>query len=177
MMHHMNSEEISSFWEFERRRYRTNQSPLIFSEVYEEFLGHKLQDSREDWENGAEEWFYLDAESTEHEWEQWRLDRAVPDEDKSETERSAHVSWEGCRDACLEHDECFQYSWHDECCSMDRSFRLGKPARGADDEKMRTMSGWNVDKIKVWMDANDDCEKRVDWPDPVKEARELAEYY
>lgn len=185
MMHHMNSEEISSFWEFERRRYATDQSPLVFREVYEHFLAPKLQDSREDWDNGAAEWFYLDnnaaALSTEdggHDppWEPWRLDRAVPDEVKTEAEAQAHESWEACRDACLAHGECFQYSWRDGCCSMDRSFKMGKPVRRPDEERMRTMSGWNVDKIKEWMDANDDCEDRVDWPGPVKEAMELAAY-
>lgn len=170
MMHHMNSEEISSFWEFERKRYRTNQNPLIFAEVYDEFFGAKLQPVREDWENAADDWFYIDFNRIGHEWEDWRIGRAAKEEDKKEGEKVAHASWEGCRAACLEHGECFQFSWHDECCAMHRSFRLGKPVKKEQETRLRTVSGWNVDKINTWIEQQGQCGDRVQWPDPVRES-------
>lgn len=48
-MHHMNSEEISAFWRFERRRYRTNKKPLLFGEVFDEFLTSKISSRCDDW--------------------------------------------------------------------------------------------------------------------------------
>lgn len=176
MMHHMNSEEISSFWEFERRRYRTSpQAPLLFSEVYREFFGPRLQAVRDDWDNASEDWFYLDRDSAEHEWEAWRLARSPADEDKTEAERTAHASADECRAACLEHPECLQYRWHDECCAMHRSFRVGKPVKRAEDDGKRQMSGWDVDKIELWIAENSDCEERVWWPEVVKQGRQHLE--
>lgn len=165
----MNSEEISSFWEFERKRYRTNQKPLIFSEVYDEFFGSKLQPVREDWDNAADDWFYIDFDRPEHTWEEWRIGRSVQEEVKSETEKIAHASWESCRAACLEHEECYQFNWHNQCCAMHRSFKLGKPMKKELDENMRTISGWNVDKITKWIEEQGQCDDRVEWPDPVRE--------
>lgn len=169
MMHHMNSEEISSFWEFERKRYRTNKEPLVFKEVYEHFFGSKLQPVREHWDNGSGDWFYIDFARAEYTWEPWRIDRSVKEEDKSETQKGAHASWEGCRAACLEHKWCFQFNWHDECCGMHSSFMLGKPMKKEAVERMRTVSGWNVDRINRWIEEEGQCGERVEWPDTVKE--------
>lgn len=166
----MNSEEISSFWEFERKRYRTNQKPLIFKEVFEEFVGSKLTSVREDWDNAADDYFYIDFDRTDYRWEEWRIGRAAKEETKTETDKVAHVNWENCRAACLEQDRCFQFSWHNQCCSMHRSFKLGKPMRKAHDENMRTISGWNVEKINKWIEEHGQCGDRVEWPDPVKGA-------
>lgn len=174
MMHHMNSEEISSFWEFERRRYRTKQTPLLFSEVYAEFFAPQLRSTRDDWDNASEDWFYLDRNATEHAWEAWRVDRSPEDEDKTEAERTAHLSADDCRVACLEHPECLQYRWHNECCSMHRSFRIGKPVKRPEDEMERHMSGWDIDKIEQWIEENSDCEERIWWPGVVREAQHLV---
>lgn len=168
MMHHMNSEEISTFWEFERRRYRADQTPLLFRDVYEALLGPQLRATRDDWDNASGDWFYLDRGAAGRDWEQWRVDRAARDEDKTEAGRAAHESAEACRAACLEHAECLQYLWHDECCAMSRNVRLGKPVRRAKEDGKRKMSGWNVDRIKQWIAANSDCEERIGWPEPVK---------
>lgn len=165
----MNSEEISAFWEFERRRYRTNQKPLVFREVYEEFIAPNIREIREDWDNGSEDWFYIDAESA-HESPEWRVNRAKKEEDKSETEKSAHVNWENCHAACLEHEECFQFTWHDESCAMHRTFRMGKPVKKESEEKKRTISGWNIDRIKEWIKSHGDCEGKTEWPDAVRQA-------
>lgn len=169
-MHHMNSEEISTFWEFERKRYRMNQKPLIFKEVYDEFIGNKIKPVREDWDNGADDWFLIDFARPDQDWEEWRIGRATKEEDKTETEKLAHASWENCRAACLEHEQCYMFNWHNQCCSMHRSFKLGKPEQIDYEEDMRTISGWNVDKIQSWIEEQGQCGDRVEWPGPVSEA-------
>ncbi|KAF3765667.1 family 31 glycosyltransferase [Cryphonectria parasitica EP155] len=175
MMHHMNSEEISSFWDFERKRYRTNHKPLVFSEVYDEFISSKLRDVREDWDNASDGWFYIDTESKDHAWEDWRIRKAKKEDEKTELGKAAHASWEGCRAACLEHDDCFQFMWHNECCAMHADFKLGKPVKKEDKEKQRYISGWDVDKVKSWIAEKGDCGDRVEWPDVVKPFLEPSE--
>lgn len=174
MMHHMNSEEISSFWEYERRRYRKDQSPLLFKEVFQDLIYPKLQHShsREDWDNFSDDWYYIDFDRPDHQWEEWRVGRSVLEEKKTETERRAHASWQDCQAACDEHAECFQYFWHNECCAMHRSFRLGTPRKKSDDETLRHISGWNLDRIDQWLEQNGGCDDRIDWPELVRAAIE-----
>lgn len=172
MLHHMNSEEISSFWEYERKRYQTKQTPLLFKDVYQEFVEPKLQRSREDWDNHADDWFYIDFEDPHHEWEEWRVGRSVTEDEKTETERKAHLNWQNCQAACEEHKDCFQFKWTDDCCSMHRSIRLGRPTKKGKDEKKRIMSGWNLGLIDKWNREYGDCKDRVDWPGLVHSAIE-----
>lgn len=167
MMHHMNSEEISSFWEFERRRYQTQQMPLVFAEVYQEFIAPQIRDMREDWDNASDEFFLLDFDMP---WEDWRKDRAVTEEMKSEADKVGHTSWEACREACMQRDNCYQWYWHDEVCCMQTNFRLGRPMKKEEEPVRRSISGWNVDKINRWIEEAGQCGSRVEWPDVVKYA-------
>lgn len=168
----MNSEEISLFWEYERRRYRTNQKPLIFKEVFEDLIHPRLQDSRDDWDNFSDDWYYIDFNRSDPEWEEWRVGRSVIEELKTETEKKAHESWQDCQAACNEHSRCFQFFWHNECCAMHGSFRLGTPRKKSEDERLRHISGWNLEKINAWLVEHGDCNDRVDWPDLVRIAIE-----
>lgn len=169
-MHHMNSEEISSFWEFERRRYRTHQMPLVFSEVYHEFIAPQLRDVREDWDNASDDFFLLDFNKTDPEWEVWRMDRSIREDEKTEAEKVAHTSWENCRAACLQRENCYQWYWHDEVCSMQTNFRLGRPMKKEEEEIHRSTSGWDIEKINKWIAEEGQCAGRVEWPDVVKYA-------
>lgn len=175
MMHHMNSEEISMFWEYERKRYRSNQTPLVYREVFEDLILPRLQPSRDNWDNFADDWFVIDFNRTDYHWEEWRVGRSTREEYKTETEKKAHENWQNCQAACYEHSECFQYFWHNEVCAMHRSFRLGTPRPTSEDETLRHVSGWNVDKINGWLAENGDCAGRVDWPDLVRIAIEGAQ--
>lgn len=172
MMHHMNSEEISMFWEYERRRYRRDQKPLIFKEVFQDLVHPRLQTNRDDWDNGSDDWFYIDFDRPDHQWEEWRVGRSVLEEKKTETEKTAHESWQNCQAACLEHEQCFQYFWHNQVCAFHSSFRLGWPRKASEDETLRHISGWNLEKIDRWVEENGDCGDRVDWPDLVRIAIE-----
>lgn len=162
-MHHMNSEEVSEFWEFESQRYASTQSPLVLKEVYHMFFEPKLVPMREDWDNHSDDWFYIDSDAQDHEWEDWRVGKAVSEEDKSELEKKAHEGFDDCARACEEHEECFQFVWQDDCCGMKRSFKLGRPVKREEEEKMRAKSGWDVAKIKKWVKDQGEC-KEVIWP-------------
>lgn len=162
-MHHMNSEEISKFWAFERQRYADSQSPLVFKEVYHSFLEPKLVESREDWDNSSDDWFYIGADAQDDELEDWRVDRALMEEEKSELGKKAHESSEDCARACKEHEECFQWIWRDDYCGMKSSFLLGRPLKREDGEKSAT-SGWDLVKIKKWVKVQGDCEEVI-WPE------------
>ena len=167
-MHHMNSEEISSFWEFERRRYAAQNLPtappvLTMKDIYTEFLAPKLQHKREDWDNLSDDWYYLDKDSKDHEWEDWRLGRTRQESDLNELEKKAHLSFENCRKACESVDECFQFRWSNDCCGFSKAFMLGKPVKKDSNEKKRSMSGWAVEKIHKWIDEQGEC-KKINWP-------------
>lgn len=168
-MHHMNSEEISTFWEFEQRRYMiastkgSKPRPLVIKEIYHEFLEPKLKYRRVDWDNDSNDWYYIDRHASNHKWEDWRLDRAVEEKEKSDTEKSAHMSFQHCKAACESHSECFQFNFQDDCCGMKRSFLLGKPVKRAKPSKKRSMSGWDVAKIEKWVKDQGECDE-VKWP-------------
>lgn len=170
MMHHMNSEETSLFWEFERLRYRQDQTPLVFKEVFEAIVYPRLQSNRDDWDNFSDDWYYIDFDRPEYEWEDWRVGKSVLEERKTETEKKAHENWENCQAACLEHELCLQYFWHNEVCAFHSSIRLGTPRKPSEDETQRYISGWNLPKIDEWLVQNGDCEGRVDWPYQVRVA-------
>lgn len=162
----MNSEEISSFWEFEQRFYNSHQTlsmqhrTLVFKDIYEEFLAPKLKDKRDNWDNLSEDRYYLDPSAKQY--EKWQLDRAKKD-DKSEIEQAAHKSFEDCRKMCEEVKECFQFRFQDGICAYSRGFMLGKPKKPESDEKKRWISGWATSKIRAWIQEQGDCTAPV-WP-------------
>ncbi|KAH6845789.1 hypothetical protein B0I37DRAFT_381139 [Chaetomium sp. MPI-CAGE-AT-0009] len=163
-MHHMNAEEINSFWHFERRHMRKLSRPLVLRDIYEEFLAPHLTETREDWDNLADNRFYLDTESG-RKWADWQLKRTKKPEDYNEQEKNAHKSFADCAAACesLGPDECFRYKYVDGACSISNSFIMGKPVKRADDEKDRTMSGWDIAKINDWVRKQPACDS-VKWP-------------
>ncbi|KAK3935209.1 hypothetical protein QBC46DRAFT_423419 [Diplogelasinospora grovesii] len=168
-MHHMNSEEINSFWEFERNWYDgqnlSEASPLLLRDIYDEYLAPNLQERLEDWDNLSDNRFYLDTEDENREWEKWQLDKMKNTKEYNEFEKKAHLSFEDCGKACksLSDKECFQWKYHDGICSISDSFHLGKPVKKAHREKDRKKSGWDVEKINKWTAKQSNCDE-VLWP-------------
>lgn len=163
-MHHMTSEDVSDFWEFERNRLTKTQEPLLFKEIYHEYFEPKLVPVRHDWDNDSDGWYYVDLNSSDHDWEDWRVDRSTKEEDKSKLQRSAHLSADDCARACDEHVDCFQWSYASECCGMKRSFQLGRPVKRPQEEKERMTSGWAVARIDRWVESRGECTE-VRWPE------------
>ncbi|KAK0705822.1 hypothetical protein B0T21DRAFT_299118 [Apiosordaria backusii] len=168
-MHHMNAEEINTFWHFERKRYHrlaqsgTKARPLVIRDIFDEFLAPRLNDTREDWDNNADNRFYLD-QSNDRKWDDWMTNRMKKQDQYNEYERKAHESFEACGAACKSlGNECFMYRYKDGACSIANAFQLGKPLKKATGND-RTMSGWDVEKIKKWVAEQPACDE-IHWPE------------
>lgn len=165
-MHHMNSEEVNSFYDFEHSRYAKedpkHQSVLRIKDIYEHFVASKLVETRDDWDNLSEDTYYLNRSDGRH--EEWEINRAKPADQLNEAEKLAHLDLEHCRLACESVSECFQYRWKDGICGTARAFMLGRPRRrDGNEEHKRWKSGWLVDKIHRWIEEQGEC-KGVEWP-------------
>lgn len=158
-MHHIGSEELSDFHAFERKQ--DFAGPVRIRDIYHRFFEPQLVSVRQDWDNLSDDTFYLDANKATY--EQWQLDRAKKEDEMSDLEQRAHESYNNCRKACLSLEECFQFRYHDGVCSTSKSFKHGNPAKPEDKPKDRWMSGWDVDKIKAWVDEHDECDA-IEWP-------------
>lgn len=78
-------------------------------------------------------------------------------------EESAWESVQQCRELCQMRQDCFQYIYYDKTCKLGRSFRLGKHASPSADGNIVYTSGWMVDRIHKWTEANV-CTK-PEWPE------------
>lgn len=185
-MHHLNSEEISPFWEFERKHWtshaaaaaaaaatatagvKTPAAPTItIKDIYHEFLAPRLKAVREDWDNDASDAFFLDPDPLgAHAFDWKQLGGSVPHESKSELQRAAHGSFGACAAACEELPDCFRFRWGDGSCGIGRAFLLGAPAPRGGDADRRTVSGWKVERIRAWIGEQPDCTRPV-WPIPT----------
>lgn len=164
-MHHMNSEEISLFYEWEAMRYSTPSSqPLLMKEIYHHFVEEKIlaEAKRDDWDNLADDWFYLNHTDPGH--EKWALEKAKKDDDYHwDSETTAWVDYDHCKQACSDHVDCFSFRFHDARCGMSRAWKLGKPLKKADKERHRSYAGWDHEKIRNWVREQGDCKKPI-WP-------------
>jgi hypothetical protein len=171
-MHHMNAEEINTFWHFERRKQRalaesgSPSRPLVLKDIFDEFLAPHLNATREDWDNMADNRFYLDLDDDTRKWEEWQTKRMKKPEGYNEFEKRAHLSFEDCGAACrsLPYNECFRYRYQNGACAISNSFIMGKPVKREDKEGNRIMSGWDVEKIHAWIQKQGSCDK-IKWPD------------
>lgn len=163
-MHHMNSEEISTFWDYEMRRYAaeslSDPPPLRIKDIYHEFLAPKLTGRREDWDNLSDDVTYLDPLAIHPE---WKLGRAKNQNDMNEVEKLAHMSLEHCARACESLDDCFQYKYEDRECKTSWSFKMGHPVKRESEPSQRSLSGWDINKINKWIKAQGEC-RRIEWP-------------
>jgi hypothetical protein len=162
-LHHVNSEEVNALYDFEQRFWEAQQAsgtfrPLLTKDIYADFLGPRLLDKREDWDNLSDGKFYLDPKG-EH--EQWQLERAKKD-DLSAVEKVAYESFENCSKMCDEVEECLQFLYHEGKCAYHWEFALGKPNK-QEDEAKRWTSGWKTEKIRKWVQDHQECEK-MEWP-------------
>lgn len=168
-MHHMNAEEISSFWEYERDFFQprdkvrslTTQRTLLLKDIYTRYFAPKMQASREDWDNLSDDVLYIDRDSG-RKWDAFELERAKKGP-MSQVERKAHKSFEDCRAMCEAVESCFQFLYHDGLCASSLSFKLGKPNRSEQSPAKRWKSGWIVPKINKWIERQGECKKPI-WP-------------
>lgn len=164
-MHHVGSEEMSLFWEFEMQRHlgsnnASQQGPVLLRDMYTEYFLPRMTDLRDDWNNVSKDVVYLGREPNDDE-----KGKAVPEEKKSEVGKKAHASVEDCRAACEEMPECFQYQFaHEGKCSLSKSFKIGYPAKRDEDVAKRQTSGWLTGRIAAWVEEQGECAE-AKWPE------------
>lgn len=164
----MNSEEIATFWEWETKRYNepaNRASPPVtrIRDVYEAFMAPRLQERRIDWDNKAEDRYYLVEDPNGRRFEDWELGRRKK-EPLTELESKAHESPDACSAACAETSGCYMWRWQDNLCGFSWHFKMGHPVKTADKEKDRFVSGWNLEHIQDFIDTHKDCNK-ADFPE------------
>ena len=79
-----------------------------------------------------------------------------------------HASFDACGEACIAHDDCFQWSYHLKKCTFLRAFHYGKyaepglgkkrqkanPEESEDDwepKDLKWRAGWDTAKIAQWI--------------------------
>ncbi|TGJ81491.1 hypothetical protein E0Z10_g7273 [Xylaria hypoxylon] len=173
-MHHMNSEEISTVWQFEQTR-KTDRV-LMIKDLYDSLIAPKMRKTRENWDNGSDDVCYINPDPGAQERADGQArDRQRKEDEMSEIEKTAWKSPENCAKVCeteisaedsdnkekkLQRN-CFQYRWHDEVCCTSKSFKFGepKPKPAGLDLKAKWTSGWYMEGIKDWIDAMGECTK------------------
>ena len=162
----MNSEEVSTFWDYEHRRFGPSKKkgkpqPVLIKDIYHEFFASKLVETRDDWDNLSDDVMYLDPKARAY--EDWELGRAKKD-GLNEAEKAAHLSPQHCRAACESLDDCYAYRFQNGICATSWAFKLGKPVKRPGEEAQRYFSGWDVKKIQAFIQREGEC-TRWRWPD------------
>ncbi|KAL2177325.1 uncharacterized protein P884DRAFT_299738 [Thermothelomyces heterothallicus CBS 202.75] len=178
-MHHMGADEINTFWHFERRHHEQHQQgawrPLLLRDIYHDFVAPHLSNSDgrrrartgTTWRPTASTWTRAGPATGPNImiliiiYPAWQLNRTHPLAEQTEPERAAPRSPADCAAACraLPAGEYFRYKYADGACSVAASFALGRPAETA----KRTVSGWEVDRIRDWVRRQGGC-AAVEWP-------------
>ncbi|KAL1895159.1 hypothetical protein Cpir12675_003342 [Ceratocystis pirilliformis] len=167
-MHHMNSEEVATFWDFESSQYNTTDDvknkPMLVRDIYTKFVAPRVKERIDVWDNMSDDILLFDKnDERNHKWQDWEISRIPKDEEMTPTLRDAYHSAENCKAACDSFGDCFQWRFHNGLCSFSRSFRLGRPHH--DDDQGRWVSGWNLSRIQDFIDRESECTS-IQWPSP-----------
>ncbi|RGP64069.1 glycosyltransferase family 31 [Fusarium longipes] len=98
-MHHMNPEEVSDAWHFEKTRQK--EGPVQIREMYHEFWGPKLKSEQDEWDNLSDDVCYIgfgseaQAKASDH-----QKNRQRKESEKNAVEQQAHRSKEHCAKVC-----------------------------------------------------------------------------
>lgn len=157
-MHHVGSEELSDIDAFERARNFT--TPVRIKDLYKQFVESQLTAERDEWDNLTDDRNYLDPK---RKYEQWIVDRAQKPE--TQEEKNAYKSFDDCRIACESLDNCLQFKFDRHFCSVTDKFKHGKPLPKEKPTDTSSRSGWDLRKIKKWVDDHQECDD-FDWPNP-----------
>ncbi|OAA46308.1 hypothetical protein NOR_03061 [Metarhizium rileyi] len=159
-MHHVGAEEISDLYAFEKKR--KFKKMLRIKDLYHNFMSQQLVDVRPDWDNLSDDVNYLNK--TSGHFEEWELGNAKT-EYLSDVEAEAHKSFDDCKKVCSSLATCFQFRYRNGICGVSYNFKNGNPVKKGDDDSKRYMSGWNIERIKNWIDEQGDCDKQTfKWP-------------
>ncbi|KAF9889874.1 hypothetical protein FE257_006964 [Aspergillus nanangensis] len=94
--HHLSSQDIENLWVFERRRWTEKQKYLLLhGDVFKELIYPELTNSRNDWDNLADE------------------------------EQPGSVSFPACQSLCAANADCMQFAVRESKCYLGKTPRLG----------------------------------------------------
>jgi hypothetical protein len=166
-MHHVDSEEMSLFWEFETKTYLDraaageDPAPITIRDMYFEYFLPRTTDLRENWNNVSDDIIYIPPNRKPQAREKHKL---VPARRQKDWEKVAHTSLENCRTACEKTPTCFQFTYYyEETCWLSKSFKIGYPTQHSVDRRENKVSGWLTERIKEWVDEQGECTKLI-WP-------------
>lgn len=158
-MHHVVAEEISDLYALEQERKFAH--PLRIKDLYHKFLAPHLAEARPDWDNMSQDVTYLNASIAKY--DEGQVNRAKKD-GLSDEEAEAYKSFDHCKKACFSLDNCFQFRFQNNICGLSHTIKHGKPTKKGDNDAERYMSGWNIKKIKEWIEKQGECDKTINWP-------------
>lgn len=72
----------------------------------------------------------------------------------SDLDRDSTASFENCKFACEQYNDCVQYRYKPSECSLGKVIRLGRRAHG---DSLGYRSGWIMDRIKNLTDSWEPC--------------------
>ncbi|KAK9327084.1 hypothetical protein V1520DRAFT_315648 [Lipomyces starkeyi] len=140
--HHVTPHDIAQLYEFEQKFPR--EQPILFKDVYHEFVMPYLQDGRRDnWDNFADIREYpqsLNPKQVERD-DEWR--KQHPKDSKPPIPN--YDSYENCSTLCQEWDECVQFRYRPGYCGLSNNVRLGK--KQLDGDKAFS-SCWFLERIR-----------------------------
>ncbi|KAK9364893.1 hypothetical protein V1509DRAFT_634924 [Lipomyces kononenkoae] len=141
--HHVTPHDITQLYEFEQKFPR--DQPILFKDVYHEFVMPYLQEGRRDnWNNLADIREYpesLNPQNIQRD-KAWRKEHPeapepiIPDYD----------SFEKCDKLCQEWGECVQFRYRPGYCGLSNNVRLGKKQLNSD---KAFSSFWFLDRIRA----------------------------
>lgn len=125
---------------------------MLLEELYTTMVAPSLVSSREDWDNLSN-------------------DKQTPPENAPSTPQfldnlfsnDPSKSFAACRAACEAKESCFQFSYYDQTCALEKSWRLGSPRYPwmEGEREIKYRSGWMVDRIQSWIKGNSLCKGPV----------------
>ncbi|KAM0357020.1 hypothetical protein ACHAP4_006727 [Fusarium culmorum] len=98
-MHHMDPEEVSDAWHFEKTRHK--KGPVQIREMYHQFWAPRLESEHDEWDNLSDDVCYIgfgseaQAKASDH-----QRNRQRKEGDKNAVEQQAHRSKEHCAKVC-----------------------------------------------------------------------------
>jgi hypothetical protein len=131
---------------------------MVWRDVYNYFVKAAMtQPRRDDWTNLSDDIAYESAAG--------QPDREFGNgrkwKDLSPIEQSSPESPENCEKACDILPECMMWMHQGHVCRIHKSFKLGMSHPAENNQKY--VSGWKLDRIAAFVEAEGDCKGKVDW--------------
>lgn len=149
-LHKSSPQDLEQLWRWQWENHMPFR-PITYSDIARKYFDFTVE-RRDDWDNG--------------EWDAYE----PAGDDPWQPNESAN----NCHNACVNAEDCFQWTYHLRRCWFVRSFRLGRAKephleedidpKGWAMEDQRYMAGWDTAKIKKFMD-DEPC-REVQWIRP-----------